>query len=115
MIAEEIFGSDNLRNEIIWCCRGMAVSETHFVRRHDMILFFTKTAKYPFNWEQIAEPLEESTIKKYRHIDNLSRRFRLHGRNITGSPIQNNTDIDISWLEKMPDLCRPRPCCLCRR
>jgi len=30
----------------------------------------------------------------------------LHGRNITGSPIQNNTDIDISWLEKAPDLCR---------
>jgi len=106
MIIEEIFGRDNLQNEIIWCYRGMAVSKTHFVRRHDTILFASKTQEYPFNWERIAEPLEESTIKKYKNISPDGRRFRLHGRNIAGSPIQNNTDIDISWLEKSPDLCR---------
>lgn len=106
MIIEEIFGIDNLQNEVIWCYRGMAVSKTHFVRRHDTILFASKSQTYPFNWEKIAEPLEESTIKKYKHISPDGRRFRLHGRNISGSPIQNNTDIDISWLEKSPDLCR---------
>lgn len=106
MIIEEIFGNDNLQNEVIWCYRGMAVSKTHFVRRHDTILFASKSQTYPFNWEKIAEPLEESTIKKYKHVSPDGRRFRLHGRNISGSPIQNNTDIDISWLEKSPDLCR---------
>ena len=106
MLMEEIFGNDNLQNEIIWCYRGMAVSKTHFVRRHDTILFASKTQTYPFNWECIAEPLEESTVKKYKNISPDGRRFRLHGRNIAGSPIQNNTDIDISWLEKAPDLCR---------
>ena len=105
-IIEEIFGINNLQNEIIWCYRGMVVSKTHFVRRHDTILFATKTQNYPFNWEQITEPLEESTIKKYKNIDKNGRRFRLHGRNISGSPIQNNTDIDVSWLEKAPELCR---------
>lgn len=105
-IVEEIFGTQNFQNEIIWCYRGMAVSTNHYVRRHDSILFATKTGNYPFNWEQIAEPLEESTIKKYKHIDKDGRRFRLHGRNITGSPIQNSTDCDISWLEKAPELCR---------
>lgn len=89
-IVEEIFGTQNFQNEIIWCYRGMAVSTNHYVRRHDSILFATKTGNYPFNWEQIAEPLEESTIKKYKHIDKDGRRFRLHGRNITGSPIQNS-------------------------
>ena len=105
-IVEEIFGTQNFQNEIIWCYRGMAVSTNHYVRRHDSILFATKTGNYPFNWEQIAEPLEESTIKKYKHINKDGRRFRLHGRNITGSPIQNSTDCDISWLEKAPELCR---------
>ena len=105
-ILEEVFGAQNFQNEIIWCYRGMAVSTNHYVRRHDTILFASKTGEYPFNWEQIAEPLEESTIKKYKHTDENGRKFRLHGRNITGSPIQNNTDIDISWLEKAPDLCR---------
>lgn len=105
-IVEEIFGTQNFQNEIIWCYRGMAVSTSHYVRRHDTILFATKTSEYTFNWEKIAEPLEESTIKKYKHIDKDGRRFRLHGRNITGSPIKNSTDCDISWLEKAPELCR---------
>ena len=106
MILEEVFGVNNLQNEIIWCYRGMAVSTNHFVRRHDTILFATKSSEYTFNWEKIAEPLEQSTIDKYRNIDENGRRFRLHGRNITGSPIQNCTDIDPVWLEKSPDLCR---------
>lgn len=106
MILEEVFGVNNLQNEIIWCYRGMAVSTNHFVRRHDTILFATKSSDYTFNWEKIADPLEQSTIDKYRNIDENGRRFRLHGRNITGSPIQNCTDIDPVWLEKSPDLCR---------
>lgn len=105
-ILEEVFGGEFFQNELIWCYRGMAVSKNHYVRRHDSILFATKTSNYTFNWEKIAEPLEESTIKKYKHIDKEGRRFRLHGRNIMGSPIQNSTDCDISWLEKSPELCR---------
>lgn len=58
MILEEVFGVNNLQNEIIWCYRGMAVSTNHFVRRHDTILFATKSSDYTFNWEKIAEPLE---------------------------------------------------------
>ena len=106
MIMEEVLGPNNLQNEIIWCYRGMAVSTNHFVRRHDTILFSTKSQNYTFNWEKIAEPLEQSTIDKYRNIDENGRRYRLHGRNISGSPIQNCTDIDPIWLEKSPELCR---------
>ena len=105
-LLDEIFGDRSHRNEIIWCYRGMAVSTSHYVRRHDTIFFYSKTDKYPFNWEQVTEPLTESTSKKYRHVDADGRHFRLHGRNIGGSPIQNNTDIDIRWLETHPDLCR---------
>lgn len=105
-LMEEIFGPDNFQNEVVWCYRGMAVSTNHYVRRHDSILFYSKSKEFVFNWENIAEPLEESTIKKYNNVDKDGRRFRLHGRNITGSPIQNNTDIDVSWLEKAPELCR---------
>jgi len=107
LIMDEIFGKNNFQNEIIWCYRGMAVSENHYVRRHDSILFYTKNSgKQTFNWQDITEDLSESTKKKYKHVDENGRYFRLHGRNINGSPIQNNTDVDISWLEKRPDLCR---------
>ena len=105
-IMDEIFGADNLQNELIWCYRGMAVSKSHYVRRHDTILFYSKTNNYTFNWESIAEPLEESTVSKYKHVDSEGRKFRLHGRNIQGSPIQNETDTKIEWLYSNPELCR---------
>lgn len=106
LLLDEVFGSSNMQNEIIWCYRGMAVSERHYVRRHDTIFFYTKSGDYTFNWAKIAEDLTEVTKKKYRYSDKDGRRFRLHGRNLSGSPIQNHTDIDIKWLHSKPDLCR---------
>ncbi len=104
-IMDEVFSEQNFLNEIVWCYRGMAVSETHFVRRHDNIFLYKKNGDNTFNWEEIAEPFEESTIKKYKFQDEKGRKFRLHGRNIGGSPIQNHTDIDIKWLQTNPELC----------
>lgn len=106
MLIDGIFGFINYKNEIIWAYRGMAVSKNHYVRRHDNIYFYSKSDNNLFNWEQIAEGLTESTIKKYRYKDKDGRAFRLHGRNIQGSPIQNHTDIDLKWLKTNPELCR---------
>ena len=64
---DEIFGKELIRNEIVWCYRGMAVSTSHYVRRHDAIYFYTRGEDYTFNWESIAEPLIESTVSKYKY------------------------------------------------
>lgn len=106
LLFNEIFGQNNFKNELIWCYRGMAVSKNHYVRRHDNIYFYSKTENNQFYWERISEDLTETTKSKYRYVDKNGRRFRLHGRNINGSPIQNHTDIDIKWLETNPELCR---------
>ena len=107
ILLDEVFGEENYKNEIVWCYRGMAIATEHYTRRHDNILFYTKNKPHCFNWEKITEELEESTKKKYSYIEeSTGRRFRLHGRNISGSPIQNNTDIDIKWLKSNPELCR---------
>ena len=106
VIMDDIFGKDKFKNEIVWCYRGMAVTENHYTRRHDNILFYSGGNKNIFNWKDISDPLQESTIKKYKHTDDNGRKFRLHGKNIKGSPIQNNTDIDTKWLETNPELCR---------
>ena len=107
ILLDEIFGEDNYKNEIVWCYRGMAIATEHYTRRHDTIFFYVKNQNHCFNWEEITEELEESTKSKYSNIEKgTGRRFRLHGRNISGSPIQNNTDVDIKWLETNPELCR---------
>ena len=106
LLLDDIFGNINYKNEIVWAYRGMAVSTNHYVRRHDIIHFYSKSENNPFYWERITEDLTEATISKYRYRDKDGRPFRLHGRNIQGSPIQNHTDIDIKWLESNPELCR---------
>lgn len=106
ILMDEVFGEDNFVNEIIWCYRGMAISETHYTRRHDSIFFYSKSEERVFNWKSITDEFTETTIKKYKHKDKDGRLFRLHGRNIKGSPIQNITDADIKWLKSNPELCR---------
>jgi len=106
ILMDEVFGEDNFVNEIIWCYRGMAISETHFTRRHDSIFFYSKSENRVFNWKDITDEFTETTKKKYKHKDKDGRLFRLHGRNIKGSPIQNITDADIKWLSSNPELCR---------
>ena len=106
IVMDEVFGKDNFLNEIVWAYRGMAVSEAHYTRRHDVVLFYKKGKTNTFNWQDIAEELLETTVSKYKYLDENGRKFRLHGRNIQGSPIQNNTDIDIKWLKTNPELCR---------
>lgn len=46
---DDIFDDRNFRNEIIWCYRQGGRSNKIFGRKHDTILFYTKTNKWVFN------------------------------------------------------------------
>ena len=49
-LLEEVFGSANFRNEIIWENQGAWVnSDSWFPRRHNSLLFFSKSSDYKFN------------------------------------------------------------------
>ena len=53
-IMDELFGGNNYRNEIVWCYTGPAQSTINFPRKHDTILFYSKTNKPNFNPQFIA-------------------------------------------------------------
>lgn len=67
-------------------------------------MFYSKSDNYPFNWEKVQTPLSESTIKKYRLVDEQGRRYRLVGRGITDSPIRSAKDVDPIWEKTHPEL-----------
>ncbi len=94
----------DFQNEIVWCYKSRPQSKKHFGRKHDSILFYTKSEQYTFNWDKIARPLAEETIKKYRLTDEEGRRYRLQGRGITGSPIRSAKDVDQKWEVTNPEL-----------
>ena len=71
---------------------------------HDVILFYTQSDEYTFNWKEVQSPLSESTKKKYRLTDENGRKYRLVGRGITNSPIRSAKDVDPEWEKTHPEL-----------
>lgn len=60
LILDEIFGSDNFQNEIIWDysrSKGLSSAKYSFPRKHDTLLFYTKSNenKHIFNEQRIKE------------------------------------------------------------
>jgi len=49
VLMDEIFGAENFRNEIVWHYRTyQGQVENYFPRKHDIILFYSKSDNYPF-------------------------------------------------------------------
>ena len=61
LLMDEVFGEENLRNEIVWCYTGPSQTSKYFVRKHDNILFYTKMDDYTFNSEEVRVPYKKST------------------------------------------------------
>ena len=48
IILDEIFGKDNFQNEIIWCYKSGGASRKKFSKKHDTILFYSKSTAFQF-------------------------------------------------------------------
>jgi site-specific DNA-methyltransferase (adenine-specific) len=104
ILLDNVFGKKNFRNEIVWCYKSRPQSKKYFGRKHDVILYYSKTNNYNFNWQSVSRPLTNTTIKKYKLSDSDGRKYRLEGRGITGSPIRSAKDVDIKWEKMNPEL-----------
>ncbi len=49
LLLDAIFGAANFRNEIVWYYKTGGVSKRWFGRKHDTILFYSKTGRYTFH------------------------------------------------------------------
>ena len=77
LMMDEIFGEDNFLNEIIWVYQTGGRSLKHFSRKHDVILFYRRSAAYDFNVEAVmAPPTEPRTNHMRKHVDPDGRVYR---------------------------------------
>ena len=104
LLMDGVFGTAQFRNEIIWAYKSRPQAKRYFGRKHDTILFYSKTDDYVFNWVDVARPLTQESISKYRLVDEDGRKYRLQGRGITGSPIRSAKDVDPKWELERPEL-----------
>lgn len=56
LLMDELFGEDNLMNEIIWSYKSGGRSTRHYSRKHDTILFYRKTKKVYFDINATGVP-----------------------------------------------------------
>jgi DNA modification methylase len=52
---DKIFGYDNFVNEIVWCYGSGGITPSRFGRKHDIILFYSKTPDYKFRVDNVRE------------------------------------------------------------
>lgn len=77
LMMDEIFGEDNFLNEIIWVYQSGGRSLRHFSRKHDVILFYRRSAQYDFNVEEVmAPPTEPRSNHMRKHVDPDGRVYR---------------------------------------
>ena len=56
MIMDAIFGYKNFRNDIVWCYNVGGKGNKWWARKHDNLLFYTKTDKYHFDGKAVGIP-----------------------------------------------------------
>lgn len=49
LLLDAVFGPENFRNEIVWSYKTGGASRRHFARKHDLILFYSKSDHYVFH------------------------------------------------------------------
>ncbi len=67
IIMDVIFGKENFRNEIVWHYQTGGASKQHYSKKHDIILFYTKTDDYHF--DPMADP-DKRTEKAMERAQN---------------------------------------------
>jgi site-specific DNA-methyltransferase (adenine-specific) len=65
LLLDEIFGAEQLLNEVVWVYHGPSPIRSAFNRKHDTILVYTKGREYTFNADAVRQPYDASTVKTF--------------------------------------------------
>lgn len=100
-LMDEIFGKENFLNEVVWCYQERETSKRNYNRKHDTILFYAKNkeSNYTFNPYNITEMYSPTTIKKFKYTDELSRKYRLRGKDGTNDPTEESENTYRQYLD----------------
>lgn len=67
IVLDEVFGKNNLRNEIVWAYNGPgSPGMKQFNRKHDTIFWYSKSSKWIFNDNDIRVEHSEKTMDNFK-------------------------------------------------
>ena len=73
ILMDEVFGEENFLNEIIWAYKERESATRQYNRKHDTIYFYSKNSDYIFNNKSIWEEYSKTTIRKFKHTDDIAK------------------------------------------
>lgn len=96
---DAMFGRKQFRNEIVWRKYGGRKNNAKkkFTTQNDVILFYGASDKTLFS--PVFEPLSESALKEYKHVDENGRRYRMARR---GKGYESAGGLRRIYLDKSP-------------
>ena len=80
---DAVFGEKNFRNEIVWHYPRLSPTRKYFPKKHDLILFYSKSKKWDFNYNDIRIP----------HPESIKNRIQYKGSGFT-------QDVGSSWINE---------------
>ena len=76
IMLDDIFGKENLINEIIWAYQGTGEPDKAYKRKHDSIFLFAKSSNYYFNSDNANEEISAFSKSKYNKVDEDGRLYK---------------------------------------
>jgi adenine-specific DNA-methyltransferase len=74
LVMDEVFGKNNLINEIVWCyTRPAAPNQQNFSRVHDSIYWYSKGTKYKFNSDNVRIPYSAASLARAGYAGTASK------------------------------------------
>ena len=83
LILDEIFGANNFMNEIIWAYKGPSPVKTAFPKKHDTILFYSKSQNPIFNAKDILIPYDEATLNRRKYAESKVGGIPFAGKDVS--------------------------------
>ena len=62
VMLDEVCGANHFQNEVVWWFRGGGVSRQRFARRHQTIMFYTKSDQWTFNVDPVRTSYSPSVL-----------------------------------------------------
>ena len=102
IILDEIFGKENMLNDVVWTYNTRTMASKWFARKHDNLLLYAKNKdSHIFNVDAVRVPHNPDSLVQYNKIDEQGRRYKQQSGgdrtylNELGQPAGDTWDIQI--------------------
>ena len=65
-IMDDIFGYKNFRNEIAWCYNSQGKTTKQWNKKHDVLLFYSKSNRFTFNSDKVRDDITDLTYRRFK-------------------------------------------------